>query len=114
MGIDGLDGLTQFGMMNKISTGYSALDLLLCLCLPALLQYVTRLLNDRVLDEVSLGGWRKYPAHFWDEVGFCTPHTFGVELVCGASFTSGRTRGGAATGKTACIITFYSARSYST
>lgn len=50
-------GLAQLGMMGKISTGSSALDLLLCMLLPALLKLVTNYIGN--IDSVShrVLGW---------------------------------------------------------
>lgn len=41
-----MDGLTSLGVMGKISTGSSTLDVMLCLMLPALLRWVTQKANE--------------------------------------------------------------------
>ena len=46
MVLDNMDGLTSLGVMGKISTGSSSLDVLLCLMLPALLRWVTQKANE--------------------------------------------------------------------
>ena len=42
MAMDSMGGLTSLGVMGKISTGSSTLDVLLCLMLPTLLRWVTQ------------------------------------------------------------------------
>ena len=61
MVLDNMDGLTSLGVMGKISTGSSSLDVLLCLMLPALLRWVTQKANE-ILENKNI--WAELVAFF--------------------------------------------------
>ena len=50
------DMITQFGLMNKISTGHSVMDILLCLLVPVIIRQIVPLVQRLLVGLVSYKG----------------------------------------------------------